>query len=127
MPADVCLSKIAQIALPIQDVERAVAFYKEKLGMKHLFSAPPGLAFFDCDGIRLMLSLPEGKSPQTTGSIIYFKVADIQGAYETMLGRGVKFEGKPHLIAKLEKVEIWMAFFRDSENNMLSITSEVPR
>jgi methylmalonyl-CoA/ethylmalonyl-CoA epimerase len=126
MPADVNLSKIAQVALPIADIDRAVAFYKEKLGMRHLFSAPPGLAFFDCDGIRLMLSLPEGKSA-AGASVIYFKVPDIHATYETMTGRGVKFDDKPDLIAKLEKVEIWMAFFRDSENNLLSITSEVPR
>jgi methylmalonyl-CoA/ethylmalonyl-CoA epimerase len=125
--SEVKLSTIAQIALPAQDLDRCVAFYKEKLGMRHLFSAPPGLAFFDCDGIRLMLSLPEGGSTQASGSVIYFKVADIQTAYKTFCERGVTFVDQPHLIAKLEKVEIWMAFFKDSENNLLSITSEVPR
>jgi methylmalonyl-CoA/ethylmalonyl-CoA epimerase len=120
------LSQIGQIALPAVDLERAVAFYKDKLRMRHLFSVP-NLAFFDCEGIRLMLSLPEQGEANHTGSIIYFKVADIQTAYQTLSGRGVHFEDGPHLIAQLDTYDLWMAFFRDSENNLLSIMSEVAR
>jgi methylmalonyl-CoA/ethylmalonyl-CoA epimerase len=118
------LSQIGQIALPVADLERAVAFYKDKLGMNHLFSVP-NMAFFDCGGIRLMLGLPEQGEANRSGSIIYFKVADIQTAYQTLSGRGVHFEDSPHLIARMDSYDLWMAFFRDSENNLLSIMAEI--
>ena len=120
------LSEIGQIAIPVHDLERAVEFYSQKLGLNHLFSAPK-LAFFDCGSIRLMLSLPEKAEFDHPSSIIYFKVADIQAAHETLVARGVHFEDIPHLVAQLETHDLWMTFFRDSENNLLSLMSEVLR
>jgi predicted enzyme related to lactoylglutathione lyase len=125
--SDFGLSAIEQIAVTAKDIERATAFYKQKLGMKHLFSAPPGLAFFDCDGIRLMLSLPSSPEFDHPSSIIYFKVDDIQLAYETLTGRGVVFEEKPHFLADLGSFDLWMASFRDSEDNFLAMMSHVPK
>ena len=118
------LSQIGQIALPVADLERAVEFYGHKLGLRHLFTFP-NLAFFDCEGIRLMLSLPEKGEASQPSLIIYFKVDDIQSAYQTLAARDVRFEDQPHLIAKMDTYDLWMAFFRDSENNLLSIMSEV--
>ena len=122
----VSLSQIGQIAINVKDLSRAIQFYGEKLGMKHLFTAGT-LAFFDCGGIRLMLSPPEKPEFDHPGSIIYFKVPRTADAYEALCARGVQFEGKPHLVARLPNHDLWMAFFRDSENNFLSIMSEEPR
>lgn len=120
------LSQIRQIAVNVHDLERAEAFYRDKLGMKHLFTVPK-MSFFDCDGIRLMLGIAEKEEFDHPSSVLYFQVEDIQEAYQAMVERGVKFEGPPQRIAQMETVDIFMAFFRDSENNLLSITSEVAR
>jgi methylmalonyl-CoA/ethylmalonyl-CoA epimerase len=117
------LGQIGQIALTVSDIGRAVAFYRDSLGMRFLFQVP-NLAFFDCDGIRLMLSLPE-KAAEGSSSVIYYKVADIQRAFETLASRGVSFEGEPHLIARMPDHELWMAFFRDLDRNLLALMSEV--
>ena len=119
------LSQIGQIAIPVRDLERAATFYGSTLGMRHLFTVT-NLAFFDCGGIRLMLSVPETADDQAS-SIIYFKVDDIDIAYQTLSARDVPFDDQPHIIANMETYDLWMAFFRDSENNLLSIMSEVPR
>jgi len=123
---DFGLSTIEQIAVNAKDVERASAFYKEKLGMKHLFSFP-GLAFFDCNGIRIMLSLPSAPEFDHPSSIIYFNVEDIQIAFETLSARGVTFEEKPHFLADMGNYDLWLAAFRDSEDNFLGLMSHVPK
>jgi methylmalonyl-CoA/ethylmalonyl-CoA epimerase len=124
---DFGLSTIEQIAVNAQDIDRAVAFYRDKLGMKHLFSVPPSLAFFDCNGIRLMLSLPPKPEFDHESSIIYFKVADIQGAYSTLTERGVQFEEAPIFVADMGTYDLWLASFRDSENNLLALMAHVPK
>ncbi len=118
----VALNSIGQIAILVKDVARATDFYRDKLGMKHLFSAG-NLSFFVCGGVRLMLDKPEKAEAGT--SIIYFKVAEINEAHEQMKSRGVQFVDSPHLIARLPDHDLWMTFFRDSEGNLLSIMSEV--
>ena len=120
------LSSIVQIAVNAHDVERAIAFYRDKLGMKHLFSAPPNLAFFDCDGIRLMLSPPAKPEFDHPSSIIYFNVDDIQQATQTLSERGVKFEEQPVFVANMGTYDLWLASFRDSENNLLALMGNVP-
>lgn len=120
------LAEISQIAIPVRDLDRAAEFYRHKLGLNHLFSVP-GLAFFDCNGIRLMLSVPETAELERASSILYFKVPDIQTAYNSLSARGVSFKDNPHLIAQMESYDLWMAFFRDSEGNLLSVMSEVSR
>jgi methylmalonyl-CoA/ethylmalonyl-CoA epimerase len=117
------LGRIGQIALTVSDTGRAVEFYRDKLGMRFLFEFP-NLAFFDCDGVRLMLS-PQEKPSQASGSVIYFKVADIQNAARTLSSRGVAFETEPHLIAKMPDHDLWMAFFRDPDGNLLALMCEV--
>ncbi|MGH7719572.1 MAG: VOC family protein [Gemmatimonadaceae bacterium] len=120
------LARVGQIHVPVQDLERAVRFYRDTLGMRFLFQVP-NMAFFDLAGIRLMLGVPEQGGERQAGSIIYYAVQDIQGAHETLQGRGVAFESKPHLVAKLERHDLWLAFFRDLEGNMLALMSEVER
>lgn len=118
------LDQIGQIAVPVSDVERAIAFYRDILGMQFLFQAPPGLGFFNCGGVRLMLDAP-AKTQSNHSSIIYYRVPDLQAAFETLSSRGVAFEADPHLIAKLPDHELWMAFFRDPDDNLLALMSEV--
>ena len=119
------LAQIGQIAVPVSDIERAVAFYRDVLGMRFLFQAPPGLGFFDCAGVRLMLDGPAKTQAENYSSVIYYKVPDLQAAFEALAARGVVFEAKPHLIAKLPDHELWMAFFRDPDRNLLALMSEV--
>lgn len=118
------LGQIGQIAVPVTDIERAVQFYRDTLGMRFLFQAPPGLGFFDLSGVRLMLDGP-AKAHAGNSSVIYYKVTDIQAACATLLERGVQFEVEPHLIAKMPDHELWMAFFRDPDKNLLALMSEV--
>jgi catechol 2,3-dioxygenase-like lactoylglutathione lyase family enzyme len=120
---DSVLSTIGQIGLTVTDVERAIAFYRDALGMKLLFQAP-NMGFFDCDGIRLMISGSE-KPDEHYGSVIYFKVTNIQQTHANLSGRGVVFEGAPHMIARMPDHELWMAFFRDPDRNLLALMSEV--
>lgn len=121
------LSAIEQIALNASDIERAVVFYRDKLGMKHLFTVPPNLAFFDCNGIRLMLSLPAKPEFDHPGSIIYFRVDDIQQAFQTLSARRVQFVEQPEFVADMGSYNLWLAAFRDSENNLLALMSHVPK
>jgi predicted enzyme related to lactoylglutathione lyase len=120
------LSRIGQISINAHDLARATDFYRDVLGIKHLFSVPK-MSFFDCDGIRLMLSIPEKPEYDHPSSILYFKVHDIHEVYDTLASSGVYFENKPTLIAPMPKHDLWMAFFKDSEGNLLALMSEVPK
>ena len=122
---DLSQSRIGQIAVVVQDIDRAVAFYRDKLGLRLLFQAPPRLAFFDCGGVRLMLDVPEEEEFKHSSSIFYFKVDDIRGIWATLRDRGVEFRDEPHLVARMPDHELWMTFFRDTEGNTLALMSEV--
>ena len=122
----VALDRIGQIAIRVADIGRAVRFYRDTLGMRFLFEVP-NLAFFDCGGVRLMLSTAESAEFDHPGSVIYYKVNDIDASFETLKKRGAEFVGKPHLIAKLEDHDLWMAFLKDTEGNTLALMSEVAR
>lgn len=125
--SEVGITRLGQIAINAHDVERAAAFYQDVLGLKLLFKAPPGLAFFDCGGVRLMLNRAEEPEFDHPSSILYFAVPDIQAAYAKMKESGVRFEDEPHEIAKMPTHDLWMTFFRDSEENLLALMSEVAR
>ena len=118
------ITHLGQIAINAQDVDRAAAFYQDKLGLRLLFKAPPGLAFFDCGGVRLMLSRAEKAEFDHPSSVLYFAVPDIQAAYGKLKEGGVHFEDEPHLIAKMPAHDLWMTFFRDTEGNLLALMSE---
>jgi methylmalonyl-CoA/ethylmalonyl-CoA epimerase len=121
------ISRIGQIAINAHDVERASSFYQDTLGLKLLFKAGVGLAFFDCGGVRLMLTRPEKPEFDHPGSILYFAVPDIQAAHATMKERGAHFEDEPHMIARMPDHELWMVFFRDTEGNLMGLMSEVTK
>jgi methylmalonyl-CoA/ethylmalonyl-CoA epimerase len=121
------ITRLGQVAVNVKDVGRAAAFYQDALGLKLLFKAPPGLAFFDCARVRLMLDRPEKPEFDHPSSILYFVVPDIQGAYTKLKASGIRFDDEPHLIAKLPAHDLWMTFFRDSEDNVMALMSEVAR
>ena len=123
MPA---ITAIQQIAVNARDLARATAFYREKLGLKHLFDAPPHMSFFDCGGIRLMLSLPEKPEFDHASSILYFRVDDIAAVHAELKAKGVGFRDTPHVVARLPGREIWLNHFDDSEGNLLALTAEKP-
>ena len=124
------VSRIGQIAMTVGDLPRAVAFYRDVLGMRFLFEAPPAMAFFDCGGVRLMMSLPEreGADPgREYNSIVYYAVDDIHSAAAALAARGVVFEQPAHIVARLPHADLWMAFLRDPDKHLLAIMSEVPK
>ena len=116
--------RIGQISINVHDLKRAIAFYRDTLGLKFLFEIP-NAAFFECGGVRLYLILPDRPEFDHPSSILYYEVADIQAAYQGLLGHGVKFETKPRLVARMPDHELWMAFLRDPDGNPLEIMSEV--
>ncbi|PYQ59970.1 MAG: glyoxalase, partial [Acidobacteria bacterium] len=107
---DLSCSRIGQIAVVVQDLDRAVAFYRDTLGLRFLFQAPPKLAFFDCGGVRLMLDVPEEEEFKHASSILYYKVDDIQATWATLRDRGVEFRDEPHMVARMPDHELWMTF-----------------
>jgi methylmalonyl-CoA/ethylmalonyl-CoA epimerase len=115
-------ARIGQIAIVCSDVARAREFYRDALGVRHLFDAGPTLSFFDCGGTRLMLSPAEGEAAGT--SVLYFFVKDIEGSTRELAAKGVRFIDEPHMIAKMPDHELWLAEFRDSENNVLALMEE---
>jgi methylmalonyl-CoA/ethylmalonyl-CoA epimerase len=118
------ISRIGQIAINVHDLKRATAFYRDTLGLRLLFTAGK-LAFFDCGGVRLMLDTPEKPGFDHPSSILYFAVTDIKAAHQQMVAQGVRFEDEPHVIARMPDHDLWMTFFRDSEQNLLALMSEV--
>lgn len=120
-------SRIGQVAIPVRDVARGVAFYRDVLGLRFLFEAPPKLAFFDCGGVRLMLSEPEDGGTFQPGSVLYYLVDDIAAAHQALAERGATFVQTPHKIASLPDHDLWMAFLHDSEENVVGLMSEVRR
>jgi catechol 2,3-dioxygenase-like lactoylglutathione lyase family enzyme len=130
LSSEIGVTRIGQIAFTVTDLPRAVAFYRDVLGLRFLFEAPPNLAFFDCGGTRLMLTPPEREGAvagQQFNSILYYTVADIQSAAGALAGRGVQFEQPPHIVARLAAADLWLAFFRDPDGHMLALMSEVAR
>ena len=121
------LGSLGQIAYTVSDVPRSVAFYRDAMGLPLLFEAPPGLAFFDCAGIRLMLSKPEGDFKPGSSSVMYFKVSDIEGTQAAMKRRGVPFVDEPHFIATMPDHDLWMCFFKDPDGHTFALMEEKRR
>jgi catechol 2,3-dioxygenase-like lactoylglutathione lyase family enzyme len=122
----IVIANIGQIAINVHDTARAVEFYRDALGLKLLFTAG-NLAFFDCGGVRLMLSTPERPEFDHPSSILYFRVTDIQSTFAHLVERRVTTENEPHIIARMPDHDLWLAEFRDSEGNVMALMSEVPR
>jgi len=120
-------SRIGQIAITCKDVGRASAFYRDVLGLRHLFDAGPKLSFFDCGGVRMMLTTAERAQDDHPGSILYYFVSDIDGVQRELAGKGVKFIDEPHVIARMPDHDLWLTSCDDSEGNTMGIMEERKR
>ena len=118
------LSRIGQIAVNVRDAKRAIAFYRDVLGMEYLFEVPR-MGFFNCDGIRLMLAESESPDVDQSSSIVYYGVENIQQVFDTLSQSGVVFTSPPRKIATVDDHDLWMAFFKDLDDNTLGLMSEV--
>ena len=118
------VTSIGQISIRVHDIDRAVVFYRDALGLDFLFDAGP-LAFLTCGDVRLMLTKPETEEFDHPSSTLYFRVADIEAARAELVERGVPFDDEPHLIARMPDHELWMTFFRDPDRNLHGLMSEV--
>lgn len=118
------LSTIGQIAITVSDVEKALTFYRDALGLEFLFSAGPELAFLNADGIRLMLSTPQGAGTVGGNSILYFNVSDIEAVHSAVVGRGAVSERAPQLAAKMPDHDLWTGFLRDPDGNLIGLMEE---
>jgi methylmalonyl-CoA/ethylmalonyl-CoA epimerase len=119
------ITGLAQAALSVADLDRAIAFYRDVLGLPLLFTAPPGLAFFQCGPTRMMLSTQDGDS---AGShpILYYRVPDIDRAVEAVQASGAAIRERAKMITKLGRTEVWLAFTVDPDGHMTGLMSEVP-
>jgi methylmalonyl-CoA/ethylmalonyl-CoA epimerase len=118
-------TRIGQIAINVKDLGRAVMFYRDVLRLTFLFEAPPSLAFFDCGGVRLMLSPPETPEHDHPSSVIYYVVDNLEAAFSGVVERGAEPVDDPHIIAKMPDHDLWMAFIKDTEGNLVGLMSEV--
>jgi methylmalonyl-CoA/ethylmalonyl-CoA epimerase len=118
------IDDLGQVALTVRDVERSAAFYRDTLGLRFLFSPAPSLAFLMIGDVRLMLSAPEGELRPGGSTVLYLRVADIDGEHAALSARGVEFIDAPHLVARMSDHELWMCFFRDPDDHMLALMCE---
>ena len=118
------IQKIGQIALNAKNIPVATAFYRDVLGLKHLFSVGDRMAFFDCGGTRLMLSQPSSPELDHPSSILYFLVPDMTVAHANLVAHGVKIISGPNMVAKMPDHELWLCGFRDPEGNILEVMCE---
>jgi methylmalonyl-CoA/ethylmalonyl-CoA epimerase len=118
------LSDIAQVTNVVHDIARAVKFHRDVLGLPLLFQAPPSLAFFQCGAVRLMLSPPENAAQDHPGSVLYFRVSDIEAVHRALVQRGVPFVGEPHRVHQAADYDLWMAFFHDPDSNPMALMEE---
>lgn len=115
------IERIGQIAVTCKDVERATTFYKDVVGLRHLFSAPPGLSFFDVGGTWIMLTKPENDGGEHFASILYFDVPDVLAAHDELKRKGARFRTEPHCVHRDGPRELWLADFHDSEGNTMCL------
>jgi methylmalonyl-CoA/ethylmalonyl-CoA epimerase len=122
------LSKIRQIALPVRDIGEATRFYRDTLGMRHLFDAPPALSFFDCGGVQLMLAGPagQGKDGEQQHAVLFYDVSDIKAAHARIKSSGAKSLEEPRVITRMNGREIWISSVSDGQGNVVGLMSDVP-
>jgi len=120
------ITDVGQVAVNVKDVQRAIGFYRDVLGLPLLFEIP-NAAFVQAGSVRLYLAKPEKPEHDHPSSILYFRVGDIHAAFEALRAAGTPIEGEPHLLAKMSDHDLWMGFFRDPEGNVGALMSEVPR
>lgn len=124
MSADHKASEILQVAITVNDVEVALPFYRDVLGLKFLFSPTPTLAFLAAGSVRIMLSTPQGAGTVGHNSILYFKVTDIAATHAAMVARGARNEREPQFVAKMPDHDLWSSFVRDPDGNLIGLMEE---
>ncbi len=124
---DLSQATVAQILIPVSDLEKAVPYYRDTLGVPFLFTAPPQMSFFQCGNVRLLVGVPTEGAVAERGSVIYFKVADIHAVHAQLVERGVRFGAEPHLVHKAQTYDLWLTEFKDPDGNSLALMSEVPK
>ena len=115
---------LAQVMVPIEDFERGTAFYRDILGLPFLFAAPPQMAFFQCGSVRLLVGVLPPDRPRQRGGALYFQVPDIQAVFGALRDKGVRFLSDPHVVHRTPKVELWLAEFKEPDQNQLALMAE---
>lgn len=121
---DLADATVGQVLLPVEDLDRSVAFYRDTLGLRFLFTAPPQMSFFQAGEVRLLVGVPERERPRQRGSMIYFRVTDIHAVFRTLVERGVPFVAEPHVVHRTPAYELWLTEFHDPDGNELALMSE---
>jgi len=124
----VSLSRIKQIAIPVRSIDEAKAFYRDTLGLRHLFDAPPALSFFDCAGVQLMLAGPgaQGKNGDQQHAVLFYDVSDIKTTHARIKSVGAESLAEPRVIARMNGREIWVCELSDGQGNIVGLMSDVP-
>jgi len=125
--ADLSGSTVGQLLIPVEDLDRAIAFYRDRLGLRFLFAAPPRMSFFQSGAVRLLIGVPEAGHPRQRRATVYFRVGDIHAVYQTLVERGVSFPAPPHVVHRTPAAELWLTEFSDPDGNHLALMSETPR
>ncbi len=118
------ISAIGQVAITVSDVEKALGFYRDILGLTFLFSPSRELAFLRTGDVRIMLSTPQGAGKVGANSILYFKTSDIESTHAAIVARGATNERTPQLAAKMSDHELWLSFVRDPDDNLVGLMEE---
>jgi methylmalonyl-CoA/ethylmalonyl-CoA epimerase len=121
---DLAESSVMQLLIPVEDLDRGIAFYRDTLGVRFLFTAPPQMSFFMAGGVRLLIGVPPDGAPRGRGSMVYFRVQDIHEVYRTLVSRGVTFGHEPHVVHKTPTMDLWLVEFKDPDGNPLALMSE---
>ena len=125
--ADLSQAAVGQILIPVEDLDRAVPFYRDTLGLPFLFTAPPQMSFFQCGAVRLLVGVLPADHPRSRGTAIYFQVADIHAVFEELTRRGVAFGGAPHVVHRTPEYELWLVEFHDPDGNPLVLMAQAPK
>jgi predicted enzyme related to lactoylglutathione lyase len=123
---DLSSATIAQLMIPVADLDRAVKFYRDVLGLPFLFSAPPQMAFFQSGTVRLLIGVLPSGEPHRPAAGFYFNVEDIQAVHARLAERGVKFQAPPHVVHRTPEMELWLAEFHDPDGNLLAMMGQGP-
>ena len=123
---DLTDASVGQLLIPVADLDKAVPYYRDVLGLPFLFTAPPQMSFFQAGNVRLLVGVPEEDLRDVRGATVYFKVNDIDAVYGTLSQRGVPFPAAPHLVHRAPNYELWLCEFTDPDGNHLALMSEKP-